>query len=99
MSDQFEWDEEKNLINIKKHQISFTEASEIFNYPIITKIDNRYDYNEKREISLGKLNNEIIVVMVHTDRNKKIRIISARKANRNERKIYNNFLGIDYGKN
>ena len=89
----FEWDKNKNLVNQEKHLISFEEAAEIFKYRIVTKIDNRQDYQEIRKISLGRLSdNQIVICCVHTSRNKRIRIISARKANKLERNIYNNFL-------
>ena len=54
---------------------------------ICTKVDDRKDYKEKRWISLGNLEN-IIVILVYTKRGKIIRIISIRKANKSERKIY-----------
>ena len=93
MNKEFEWDDLKNKTNQQKHSISFEEAITIFEGARLSKIDNRYDYEEVREISLGKLKNgEIIICVVHTQRSDKIRIISARKANKNERQIYINFL-------
>ena len=83
-----EWDNNKNIINIEKHWIDFFNADKIFQNPIITKIDDRADYQEKRWIGIGKLE-QIIVVLVYTKRGKNIRIISIRKANKIERKIYN----------
>jgi len=84
----FEWDEEKNTINIAKHGIDFNDAILAFNSPVLTKKDNRIDYNEVRFIGIGKIFGKTIVV-VWTTRNNRIRIISARLANKNERKIYN----------
>jgi len=83
-----EWDNKKNQLNIVKHGINFVDADKIFENPIITKIDNRIDYNEKRWIGIGKFE-KVIVVLVYTKRGKNIRIISIRKANKIERKIYN----------
>jgi len=83
-----EWDNEKNQTNILKHGIDFVDAYKIFENPIITKIDMRIDYKEKRWIGIGKLE-KVIVVLVYTKRGKNIRIISIRKANKIERKIYN----------
>jgi len=83
-----EWDDNKNKINIDKHGIDFFDAYKIFESPIITKIDERVYYHEKRWIGIGKLE-KIIVVLVYTKRGKNIRIISIRKANKIERKIYN----------
>jgi uncharacterized DUF497 family protein len=86
---EFEWDDEKNKSNIKKHSISFEQAKAIFDYEILTKVDDRYNYGEIREISLGLLEGKTIIVVVHTQREGKIRIISARKANKEERETYN----------
>ena len=82
-----EWDNNKNKINIDKHGIDFFDAHKIFQNPIITKIDDRTDYQEKRWIGIGKLE-QVIVVLVYTQRGKNVRIISIRKANNIERKIY-----------
>jgi uncharacterized DUF497 family protein len=83
----FEWDENKNISNIRKHGIDFKDSSKIFTNPMITKVDDRKDYKEKRWISLGNLEN-IVVILVYTKRGKNIRLISIRKANKSERKIY-----------
>lgn len=93
---KFEWDENKNQTNIRKHGISFEQAKTIFNHDILTRIDNRYDYGEVREISLGQIDGEVIVVVVHTKRNKNTRIISARKANKKEREVYNEYTRENY---
>ncbi len=84
----FEWGEEKNKKNIKKHNISFEEAIQIFESDYFTWVDSRKDYNEIREISIGTLEKTIVLVVVHTDRNGKTRIISARPAKKKERRIY-----------
>lgn len=89
---KYEWDKKKDLHNIQKHGISFSEASHIFDNPILSKIDDRLDYKEIRHISIGEIKNIIVMVVVHTDRSNKLRIISARKANKKERDIYTNFL-------
>lgn len=85
---QFEWDEIKNVANIKKHGISFEEAKAIFDDVVFTSIDERFDYEEIREISIGTIESVVIVTVVHTDRGKVTRIISARKATKKERKKY-----------
>lgn len=84
----FEWDENKNKINIQKHSVSFQEAILIFNGAVLTFEDKRKDYSEKREISIGQIKNVLVVVIVHTKRKDKIRIISARLANKRERILY-----------
>lgn len=84
----FEWDEEKNRINIEKHGVSFIQASRIFEGFTLTVVDDRFDYGEVREISIGVLDGVAYLTVAHTDRNGNIRIISARAAKRNERKRY-----------
>jgi uncharacterized DUF497 family protein len=83
-----EWDPEKDKANVEKHGISFDEARQIFAAPVLTRSDDRQDYGERREISLGALSPEAVLVVVHTRRGTRLRLISARKANSRERKIY-----------
>lgn len=92
MTDRFEWDEKKNASNFKKHGLSFDEASEIFDNPVLTRVDDRADYNEVREISYGIIGELIVAAVVHTDRDGTIRIISARLANKSERRLYYAYL-------
>ncbi len=91
---EFEWDEDKNQSNITKHGIDFQQAKRVFKDPnILTYEDTRFNYKEIREISVGQLilmtqQKIIIVVIIHTDRDGKVRLISARKASKRERKLY-----------
>ena len=85
---RFEWDEEKDRANRTKHGISFEEAKAIFDGPVFTAPDERQDYGEERFISTGELGALVVVVVVHTSRSGRIRLISARKANRKERLAY-----------
>ncbi len=78
---------EKNTANIKKHGIDFEDAKVIFDGDVITNIDNRGRYGEDRYISIGLMFG-ICVVVVHTDTQNNIRIISARKATKHEEKEY-----------
>lgn len=89
---QFEWDENKNQLNQQKHGINFAEAKEIFFGTVFTSISEKIDYGEVWEISIGKIQDILIVAVVHTDRNGKIRIISARKATPKERRKYDEYL-------
>ncbi|KAF0112839.1 MAG: hypothetical protein FD163_1910 [Hyphomonadaceae bacterium] len=86
---KFEWDASKNAANIAKHGISFEEAYEIFNGPIYSKADERNNYGEHRFVSIGEIGFCVVIVVVHTDRHEKTRIISARLANKIERRLYN----------
>lgn len=88
----FEWDEDKNRANIQKHKIDFADIPAIFNGPMVVELDEREDYGEERWIGIGFLR-DIVVVVVFTERRQDtIRIISARKANKHERKRYEQAL-------
>ena len=82
---KFDWDSAKNEYNQRKHGVSFDEAKHVFDGPILTRADDREDYGENRDISLGELPSHTVLVVVHTERGDKTRLISARKANRKER--------------
>ena len=84
----FEWDETKNAANLKKHGISFEEAVLVFDEPVFSRIDRRFEYGEERIVSIGLIGAIVMVVVVHTARNGKTRIISARTASRDERRNY-----------
>ena len=84
----FEWDENKRRSNIQKHKIDFFDVPIVFGKPMLIDYDHRQEYNEERWIGIGVLRN-IVVVVIFTERdNNVIRIISARKANRDEQKRY-----------
>lgn len=82
---RFEWSDTKRKSNIKKHGIDFINARIIFNSYTLTVEDDRYDYGEKRFITLGRLDGRVVVV-VHTENEGSIRIISIRKATKYEEK-------------
>ena len=87
---QFEWDSDKAAANVSRHGVSFELAMLVFLDDCrLIKLDERFDYGEERIITMGHVNNRLHVV-VYTQTNDKIRIISARKANRRERKRYAN---------
>lgn len=84
---QFEWDDEKNAANLSKHGISFEEAATIWNGPVLSDHDATH-HLEVREISFGLIGGTTVVCVVHTERNEKTRIISARKATKSERREF-----------
>lgn len=86
----FEWDDEKNATNRAKHGIGFEEAITIWEGPVVTGHDQRHQ-SEVREISFGLVGMTVVCV-VHTDRDGKTRIISARKATRSERREFDAYL-------
>ena len=73
---EFDWGHAKTEANLEKHGISFDEAKHIFDGPILTRADDRQDYGENRDISLGALSPDAVLVVVHTERGDKIRLIS-----------------------
>jgi len=88
----FEWDQEKAKSNLRKHGISFEEASTVFGDTLSRTI---YDplhssFREQRFVTIGLSGHNQLLVVVHCDRGKKIRIISARCATRWERRNYEN---------
>lgn len=85
---EFEWDEDKNQQNIVKHGLRFEDAIQIFDGFTVDLPDDRFDYGEPREISIGLMGGLTVVIVVHTDRDDKIRIISARPAVKAERRMY-----------
>jgi len=87
MALQFEWDSRKALLNKKKHKITFEEASTVFGDLLSTTIsDPAHSRTEERFITVGTSASNKLIVVVHTDCDDVIRIISAREATRNERR-------------
>ena len=85
----FEWDESKAKSNLAKHGVSFEEASTVFGDPLsLTIPDPVHSQVEDRSIVLGHSHQRKLLVVVHTERGDNIRIISARRASRRERKSY-----------
>ena len=85
---RFEWDEAKNEFNIRKHGIDFNDVTGVFDHPMLNMPDNRDSYGEERWIGLGMLN-VMVTLVVYTERDGDvIRIISARKATKQEAKRY-----------
>lgn len=85
----FEWDPRKAAENLRKHGVGFDEAATVFGDPLaITFSDPDHSGSEERLITFGlSLQNRLLVVS-HTPRQPRIRIISARLMTRRERKIY-----------
>jgi uncharacterized DUF497 family protein len=86
--DEFEWDDAKAAANLAKHGVSFEQARDAFDDPFaIDFVDDREDYGELRLILIGMVDIRLLVV-AHTMRNDRIRIISAREAQPHERRRY-----------
>jgi uncharacterized DUF497 family protein len=85
---KFEWDEDKNKINIAKHGIDFEDAAQVYNDPLHTEIfDNVHSAFEERWIIIGDIGSVIVVVVTYRE-NDTVRIISARIASPTERREY-----------
>ncbi len=89
---EFEWDEGKNLENIRKHEIDFADVPAMFNGEMLIELDNRFDYGEDRWCGIGFLGFGIAIVIWTERRQNVIRIISARRANRHEQKRFEQYL-------
>ena len=89
----FEWDEQKNQVNIRKHGFSFADAWEIFEAPMLINLDDRFDYGEDRWIGIGRLQSRIVVVVYTELDDETTRIISLRKALSHERAAYEQAFG------
>lgn len=85
----FEWDHAKAAINLRKHGVSFDDAVSVFgDVRAITFSDADHTDSEDRSRTYGLANSGRLLVVVHTERRNNIRIISARKATRYEKAIY-----------
>jgi uncharacterized DUF497 family protein len=81
----FEWDIQKNKLNINKHGLDFADAHEVFLGPMLTNLDTRQDYGEDRWIGIGYLRGRVVVIAFTEREGGIIRIFSMRKATNNER--------------
>jgi len=90
---RFEWDTEKEKLNIQKHGISFEQASYVFADPFaLSQYDDEHSQIEDRWILLGRSLNDTILTIIHTFKEESgtesVRIISARKATNSEKQVY-----------
>ena len=94
---RFEWDETKNRSNKRKHGIDFETAQLVFDDPYCISFVERISDGEERWHAIGSIENIIVIVVAHTYREEAlgevIRIISARRATRHERKLYAQAIG------
>lgn len=86
---EFEWNPDKAALNLKKHGLSFQEAATVFNDPLsVTFPDPDHSIGESRYVIIGLSGLGQLLVVAQTDRGEKVRIISARKTTRQERRFY-----------
>ncbi len=84
---RFTWREPKRRANLKKHGVDFADAERVFAGPAFTFEDNREDYGEQRWVTLGLLDEQVIVI-VHTETEDEIHVISMRKADKDEQVLF-----------
>lgn len=88
---KFEWDHNKAAGNLLKHGVSFDEVVSVFADGLaLTFADTDHSDDEDRSRTYGTSNKSRLLVVIHTERRNEIRIISARKATRYEKSIYQN---------
>ena len=93
---RFEWDEIKNLSNRRKHGVSFEDACQVFRAPLYVSVQDRIEKGEARWQTLGMVEDLLLLMVAHTVREELedgtlvevVRIISARRATRKERRRY-----------
>lgn len=83
----FEWDPQKNHLNISKHGIDFADVVELFDGPYLEGLDDRVEYGEERMIVYGEMDGQVVAV-VYTWRDQRRRIISARKVTTSETRLF-----------
>jgi uncharacterized protein len=83
----FEWDETKRQTNLEKHGLDFADSERIFEWDTWEIEDTRFDYDKPRYIIFGLLEGRV-VILVYTNRDEKIRVISLRKADKDEQILY-----------
>lgn len=84
---EIEWDNNKAAANLIKHEIDFEDAKNIFLDTNCPEREDKRDYNETRIQVIGIVN-QVVLLVVYTKRNGRYRLISARRANKNERRQY-----------
>ncbi len=86
---RFQWDASKSATSARKHGVSFDEASTVFGDVLsVTGRDLDHSIGESRFVTIGLSRSDRVLVVVHTDRGSVVRIVSARLANRQEKRTY-----------
>jgi uncharacterized DUF497 family protein len=84
---RFEWDEAKRRANIHRHGFDFEDGEQVFAGETVTELDDRFNYGERRFLTLGLLRGTVVAI-AYTEVEEVVRLISLRKASKNEQKIY-----------
>ncbi len=89
---EFEWDERKNIVNIKKHDVAFEEAKTVFGDEFARiSVDEKHSISERRFYIIGQSQEDRIILVCYTERESRIRIISSRRASKKERTKYEEY--------
>ena len=96
---KFEWDENKRLINSQRHGFDFVGVETVFENVRYTILDNRFDYGETRFVTFGFLRGRVVTVVHTATDNDVIRIISVRKATKNEQRKFYKTIADELGEN
>lgn len=89
MTERFEWDLEKARANARRHSVSFAEAVAVFDDPLaVWMSDPEHSHDEERWLLIGSSTRRRLLVITYTQREGAIRLVSARKATRRERRAY-----------
>lgn len=89
----YTWDKEKNRRNLRLHGIAFEDAVRIFEGPTVERVDDRFDYGERRVYAIGLVNGLEITVIYADRKGEERRIISAWRAEPHERRHYWKYIG------
>ena len=86
---EFEWDKNKAIVNLARHSILFDEAKTVFQDPFYVVFDDPdHSFEEDRYIAIGQSAQDHLLFVSYTERGNAVRLISARKATRSERELY-----------
>jgi uncharacterized protein len=89
MKQEFEWHKAKAEANFRRHGVSFDLAKTVFNDPFaIERVDDREDFGEERFVIIGAAEGRVLLFVAYTEREERIRIISARRATQYEQDDY-----------
>ncbi|MCI1209204.1 MAG: BrnT family toxin [Treponema sp.] len=90
---RFEWDEDKNKKNLRRHGVSFEEILEVFDDPaFLTGFDYEHSDTENRYYGVGNLTGIVLILVFFTERGQRTRIISARQADAELQEAYNDYF-------
>jgi uncharacterized DUF497 family protein len=86
---EFEWHTTKAEANLDAHGVSFDSATTVFKDPFaVERLDDRADYGERRFVIIGTAEGQVVLFVAYTEREERIRIISARRATQHEQDDY-----------